>query len=197
MNDWERSLFQGIGISRISKIVPQIPDITPSPVKVAILSIMLPSFHYIALVATLDKALTEYIQVHGIPWPNRTKRNLFNRIKVVSGVAPNINAPKLQKIRNRRNSIAHEPALIFSNPITWDELDDTIQNVCIAMKEMGLIEDIPQVTAFFERMPELFPEELGANGERLRQKYIVGAKVNDEVIMEIEKVISYFPPGNP
>ena len=97
MNDWERSLFQGIGISRISKIVPQIPDITPSPVKGSILSIMLPSLHYIAIVATLDEALMEYIEIHDIPWPSRTKRDLFNRINVVSGVVPNINAPKLQR----------------------------------------------------------------------------------------------------
>ena len=62
------------------------------------------------------------------------------------------------------------------------------------MKEMGLIGDIPQMTAFWERMPELFPDELGPNGERLRHKYTVGAKINDDVIMEFTHVISYFPP---
>src|SRR5687768_5121667 len=99
MNKWEQTLFKSIGVSRISRIIPQIPDVTPSPVKGALLGTMLPSLHYLAIVATLDEALVEYIEVNNIPWPNKTKRDLFNRIKVVSGVISRINAVVLQAIR--------------------------------------------------------------------------------------------------
>ena len=197
MNKWERTLFKSIGISRISRIIPQIPDVTPSPVKGALLGTMLPSLHYLALVATLDEALSEYLEVNNIPWPNKTKRDLFNRINVVSSVVHNLVAVVIQKIRERRNSIAHEPDSIFSNPVTWGELDEAIEHICSAMKEMGLISVIPQIDAFYERIPELFPNELGPNGERMRHQYTIGAKLNNEVFLEFSHEISCFPPSHP
>ena len=197
MNDWERTLFKSIGLSRISKIIPQIPDVTPSPVKEALLGTMLPSLHYLAIVATLDEALAEYVEINNVPWPNKTKRDLFNRIKVVSGVVSGIDAVVLQEIRERRNVIAHEPDSTLSRPVTWEELDGAIGCVCFAMKELGLIGDTPQIIAFCERTPELFLNELGSSGERMRHKFIVGAKLNDEVFLEFSREISYFPPGHP
>jgi hypothetical protein len=197
VNDWERTLFKSIGLSRISRIIPQISDVTPSPVKEALLGSMLPSLHYLAIVATLDEALAEYVEIHNVPWPNKTKRDLFNRIKVVSGVVSSIDAVVLQEIRKRRNVIAHEPDSILSRPVTWEELDGAIGCVCLAMKELGLIGDTPQIVAFYERTPELFPNELGPSGERMRHKFIVGAKINDKVCMEFSHEISYFPPSHP
>ena len=197
MNKWEQTLFKSIGVSRISRIIPQIPDVTPSPVKGALLGTMLPSLHYLAIVATLDEALAEYIEANNIPWPNKTKRDLFNRIKVVSGVVSSIEAVVLQEIRERRNLIAHEPDSILSRPVTWDELDDAIGYVCRSMKELGLIGITPQIVAFYERTPELFLNELGPSGERMRHKYTIGAKLNEEVFLEFSHEISYFPPGHP
>jgi hypothetical protein len=157
---------------------------------------MLPSLHYLAAVATLDEALADYIEINNVPWPNKTKRNLFNRIKVVSGVVSSSDAVVLQEIRERRNVIAHEPDSILSHPVTWDELDRAIDCVCRAMKELGLIGHTPQIVAFYERTPELFLNELGPSGERMRHKFTVGAKLNDEVFMEFSREISYFPPGH-
>jgi hypothetical protein len=65
------------------------------------------------------------------------------------------------------------------------------------MQELGLIGDTPQIVAFYERTPELFLSELGPSGERMRHKYIIGAKLNDEVFMEFSHEISYFPLGYP
>lgn len=196
MNKWEQTLFKSIGLSRISRIIPQIPDVTPSPVKGALLGTMLPSLHYLAIVATLDEALEEYIDVSNIPWPNKTKRDLFNRIKVISGIVCRIDAVALQAIRERRNLIAHEPDSILSRPVIWDELDNAIGCVCRSMQELGLIGDTPQIVAFYERTPELFLNELGPSGERMRHKHIVGAKLNNEVFMEFSNEISYFPLGH-
>lgn len=196
MNKWEQTLFKSIGISHIARIIPQIPDVTPSPVKGALLGMMLPSLHYLAIVGILDEALAEYLEVKNIPWPNKTKRDLFNRIKVVSGVVSRIDTIVLQMIRERRNVIAHEPDSILSRPVTWDELDIAISHVCRSIQELGLINDTPPIVAFYERIPELFPNELGPSGERIRHKYIVGAKLNDEVFMEFSQEILYFPLGH-
>jgi hypothetical protein len=65
------------------------------------------------------------------------------------------------------------------------------------MKELGIIGDTPQIGAIYERTPELFLNELGPSGERMRHKFIVGAKLNDEVCMEFSREISYFPPSHP
>ena len=195
MNDWERRLFQAIGLSRISQVIPQIPDVTPSPVKGVLLGTMLPALHYLPIVATLDDALAEYIDVNAIPWPNKTKRDLFNRINVVSGVVQTIDAGALQLIRQRRNEIAHEPDLILSRPVSWAELEDAIGCICRAMRELNLIGEIPQIAAFYQRTPELFLDKLGPRGERIRHEFTVGAKLNDEVFLEFSHGVSYFPPG--
>jgi len=197
MNDCERTLFQSIGIARIGRTIPRISDTLPSPVKGAILGRMLPSLHYLVIIATLDEALIEYIEANNIPWPKKTKRDLFNRIKVLSNVVPTINADVLQEIRERRNSIAHEPDSILSRPVTWEELDKTINGVCCSMKELGLIRNIPQIVAFYERTPELFPKELGPDGERIRHKHTIGAKLDDEVFIEFTHEISCLPLSHP
>ena len=43
MNKWERALFKRIGMPQISRLIPQIPDVSPSPVKGALLGTMLPN----------------------------------------------------------------------------------------------------------------------------------------------------------
>lgn len=196
MNEWERTLVSSIGLARISKIIPQIPDVGPSPVKGALTSLLLPSLHLLAIVGILDEGLAEYIDANNVAWPSKTKRDLFNRINVVSGVVPGVETALLQRIRERRNSIAHKPDLVLSAPVSWDELDKTIDCVCDTMKLLGMIREVPQIVAFHERTPELFPNEVGPNGERMRHKHTVGAKRAGEVILEFSHEIAYFPPGN-
>jgi len=194
MIDWENMLFQSIGLSRISRIIPQIPDITPSPIKGALINIMLPSFHYLEIVTVLDEALTEYIVSKNIHWPKNKKRDLFNRINLVSIILPIINADQLQSIRERRNAFAHEPRLVFTNPITWDEYNLAEECICKAMKEMNFIKDIPNISAFFQRNPALYLDELGPEGEVIRHEFIIGANLNETAFMEFKQGISYFPP---
>lgn len=161
MADLGSTLFKNIGMARISKIIPQIPDVTPSPVKAGLLALTLPSLHYLAIVSTLDDGLADYIEAKGIPWPPKTKRDLYNRINVVARFVTTIDSAELHKIRERRNKIAHEPDSVFVCPLTWDELDIAITLICHTMKELDLIHDIPNITAFYKRTPQLFPDKLG------------------------------------
>ena len=107
MTDWQLTLFKSIGMARISKIIPQIPDVTPSPVKGALLEVTLPSLHYLAIVSTLDEALSAYIDTQNIPWPPNTKRDFFNRINIATEAVPSIDSVSLHEIREQRNLIAH------------------------------------------------------------------------------------------
>ena len=63
------------------------------------------------------------------------------------------------------------------------------------MKELGFIREIPNIEAFFERTPELFPDELGPNGERVRHNFTVGAKLNDNVFISFSHDVAYYPPA--
>ena len=194
MSEWEARLFRDIGLSRISQLIPRIPDVSPSPVKEALLGTLLPGLHYLQVVATLDDALDEYIDRTAIPWPSKAKRDLFNRISVVAGAVLTVDPGPLHRIRERRNEMAHEPERIFASPISWAELDDAIDCVCRTMKELGLICEVPQIVAFCDRTPQMFLRELGPEGERIRYEFTVGAKLNDEVFLESSFGVSYFPP---
>lgn len=155
---------------------------------------MLPSFRYLDIVSVLDEALIEYIDFQKIPWPKKKKQDLYNRINVVSNYLSTLDAVQLQSIRERRNSVAHEPSLVLTNPITWDEYNLAVDCICFSMREMGFIKDIPNVTAFFQRNPTLFLEELGPDGEIIKHEFVVGAKLDEHVFMELKQAVSYFPP---
>ena len=132
MNDWERTFIQEYWVVTYLENYSADSGRHSHPVKGALLETMLPSLHYLVIVATLDEALAEYVEINNVPWPNKTKRDLLNRIKVVSGVVSGIDAVVLQEIRERRNVIAHEPDSILSRPVTWEELDGAIGCVSVS-----------------------------------------------------------------
>lgn len=194
MSGSARNLVTAVGLARISQIIPQIPDGTPSPVKGALLRALLPSLHYLAIVGSLDETLAEYINVNSIPWPEKRKKDLFNRVDVVGDSVPGLDSAALHRIRERRNQIAHEPETIASAPVTWVELDSAIDLLLKTVQVLGLLHAVPDITAFHERQSEIFPTELGPNGERLVHKHVVGAKCDGVVIMEFAQDVAYFPP---
>lgn len=196
MNELQETLFRVIGIARVSKVIPQIPDVAPSPVKGKLIALLLPSLHLLTIVGLLDEALTEYIDVNEVSWPAKTKRDLFNRINVISNIVPELEPTHLHQLRERRNFVAHDPGAFISNPVSWAELDSAIDCVCKSLKALGVIHEIPEIVPFFERTPQLFPDELGPSGERVRHKHVVGAKCDDKIILEFEFEILYLPPHN-
>jgi hypothetical protein len=194
MSGSAHSLVKAVGLARISKIVPQIPDGTPSPFKGALLGALLPSLHYLAIVGSLDETLTEFIKVKSIPWPKKMKEDLFHRIDVVAASSPGLDSATLHRLRERRNQIAHEPETIMSAPVTWVELDSAIDLILRTVQVLELVHDIPDVTAVYERKSEIFPNELGPNGERLRHKHSAEVRCDGVVIMEFAQDVSYLPP---
>ena len=197
MSHLSSSLYKAIGLARIAKLIPTVHDPSESPVKGALLGLMLPSLHLLTLVSVLDEALCEYIEIKNIPWPSGKRWDLCNRLDVVSNFLPGLNADRLHQIRKVRNSIAHSGQTSRDQPITWTILDDAIVEIAQSFVVMGLIESSPKIVAFYERNPALFLDELGPSGERIRHTHRVGAKVNDEVFLEYSSEIAYFPPQTP
>ena len=175
-------------------MIPRIHDPQLSPVKGALIELMLPGIHLLTLVSVLDDALAEYIDINEIPWPPRTKHDLFHRIDVVSNIVVEIDRDDLQRIRRMRNEVAHPCNPNVDNHVSWMVLEEAIEIVLRAFLCLGQIEAIPSIVAFFEREPTLYLDNLGPNGERLHHKHRVGAKVNGEVLLEYTHEVSYFPP---
>jgi hypothetical protein len=194
MTQLTQSLFTAIGLARIARIIPNIPDPTPSPVKGALLGLMLPGLHLLNVVAVLDEALSDYVEAKNIPWPPKTRRDLFNRIDVVAKVVPGLNAECLHRIGEIRNSIAHASDSRLYRALPWADLDDTLVDIAGAFVALGLIERTLNIVAFYERHPTLFLDDLGPNGERMRHRHRVGANIDDDLLIEFSHEIAYFPP---
>jgi len=198
MTQLAQSLFVTIGLARIARVIPNIADPTASPVKGALLELMLPGLHLLNAVAVLDEALADYVEVKSIPWPPKTKRDLFNRIDIVAKAVPDLDAQRLHQVRDLRNSIAHASDSQPSRPgrtLTWTALDDALVDIARVFVALGLIERIPSIVAFYERHPALFLDDLGPSGERMRHRHRVGAKIDDDVHIEFSHEIAYLPPS--
>jgi hypothetical protein len=195
MTQLAQSLFTAIALARIARAIPNIPDPTASPVKGALLELMLPGLHLLSAVAVLDEALSDYVEVKNIPWPPKTKRDLFNRIDVVAKALAGLDAQRLHQVRELRNSIAHARGSQLYGTLTWTALDDALVDVARAFVALGLIERIPKIVAFYERHPTLFLDDLGPSGERVRHQHRIGANIDDELLIEFSHEIAYFPPN--
>jgi hypothetical protein len=176
-------------------MIPSIADPLPSPVKGAFLDASLPAVYLLAIVAVLDDALSDYIYANGIVWPPRKRRDLCNRIDVVAGAVPAIDAARLHEVRQLRNSVAHPAPGESAAAANWDRLDSVIEIVGKALVAMGFLGRVPHVRAGYERTPTLFPKELGPEGERVRHRHRIFATVDGQEFLEYLTEITYRPPA--
>lgn len=186
-------LLVAISWARISKIIPAIPDPSQSPAKGALLGMLLPSVHLLALASVLDEALECYVEVKSIPWPESTRRDLYNRIEVVANNLASLDRSRLQELRKQRNRVAHT-ATLGESSITWAQLEDETLALLTAFVALGVLDKVPNIQAFFERNPTIYDEELGPDGELVRHEFVVGSKVDGQVCITYEHTIAYFPP---
>lgn len=193
MTDILNTLLKTVGISQMAYEVLRIPDDSAVPIKVRLLSMILTSQHYLAIVGVLDDTLKEYISTNNVSWPKSKKHDLKNRIDVVSGIIPTLNSTQLHSIRKRRNEIAHEPSIILTNPITWDEYTLAVDNIYLAISDMGFITEIPNIGSYWQRTPTHYLDELGPEGERIRFDYSIVTKNHEQVFMEYKQTVLYFP----
>lgn len=197
MTDWENALCRAIAFARITQIIPNITDPLQSPVKGALVGLMLPGLHLLTIVSVLDEALADYVEVKDVPWPPKTRKDLFNRIDVISKEVTGLDAARLHHIREMRNAVAHQSDASQSLAVNWESLEQAIATIVDTFVTLGMIEVAPCIVGFYERDPTLFLDEPGPNGERMRHRHRVGAKVNDRVFLEYSHEIAYFPPNAP
>lgn len=193
MSDILNTLLKTVGLSKMAYEVLRIPDDNAIPIKVRLLSMILTSQHYLAIVGVLDDTLKEYISTNNVSWPKGKKHDLKNQIDVVSGIIPTLNSTQLHSIRKRRNEIAHEPNIALTNPITWDEYTQAVDSVCLAIRDMGFISEIPNINSYWQRTPTHYLDEPGPDGEIIRFDYSIVAKNHGQVFMEYQQTILNFP----
>lgn len=155
----------------------------------------LAGIHAIALVAALDEALQEHIDINSVQWPKKLKPSLANRIAVVGELVPTLDQARLNGAREVRNRVAH-PAGNTSGPkLGWKDVKEIAEAISSALLTLGQLARPPKVEAFFARTPTLYLDELGPRGERVSYAYSVGAKLNGETFIQHQYEVSYLPPA--
>lgn len=185
------AFYRIVALAKVAMIIPVIPDPQSSPVKGELLSLVLPSIYILALISVLDEALDDYIEDNALNWPPKTKRDLHNRIELVSRHLPTIDGSALHKARRVRNEVAHEVDGLVGGKFSWDEVEECIDAISGAFTAMKVHSEMPEVSSFYERTPTLFLDEPGPNNERMIHRFVVGAKLNAENFLEYENQVSY------
>jgi hypothetical protein len=193
MHPLAQTLYQSIAFAQIAKIIPRIPDPLPSPVKGELINWMMPGVHLLTLVSVLDQALEEYANENDVAWPPKTKRDLFNRINVLSGHIPALDKEGLHRVRELRNRIAHPTGISAHASVKWSDIDVVVDVATRTVLTLGFDQCTRKIEAFFERTPTLYLDELGPNGERVKHSHRIGATIDNEVFLEYEVEVSHFP----
>ncbi len=192
--NFNKQWFETISMLRISEGLPSISDPISSHIKGKYTNTLLPALHFIGVVSLMDEALGSVIDATR-GWPKKRKRDLYNKIKIVKGEFPSINESELHKIRERRNELSHEPLKAIKSPVLWDELESAISCIGNTLMLLGAINSLPQIEFFWKRDVEMFPDQLGPSGERLKYHYYVGARVNGDETVIWEESVLCFPPS--
>lgn len=90
----------------------------------------IPTMSLIYLVAILDDALGEYIQING----SGSAKDLCQRINLLAGLGLLKDSARLHAIRKRRNDCAHEP----DEFIKWEEFDSCYEDTRRELSHLGI-----------------------------------------------------------
>jgi hypothetical protein len=186
-----RQLIRVICVAQISKLIPIIGDTSSSAIRANILDKTLPAMHFLNLASSLDHALDEYIEIHSVEWPKKTKSDLYNRIEVLCSIIPNLDSHSLHNIREIRNKIAHEADIDYLQEITWEIFEKYQGKILTAFIALGAFTTKPIISVHAQMNPTLYTKERGPNGERMVHAHRVWATVDGDIKIEHNVNISY------
>lgn len=109
---------------------------------------LLPSLLHVKAVAILDHAFRAWIEERGLTVPRKPYgTDLRGRIDFLADNSFLGDRQSLHSIRGTRNDIAHEPA----EEIVWERLDQDMLVIAAALRELGLVDEMPKWEVFSER----------------------------------------------
>lgn len=128
--------------------------VTPQPlasVQNPLVDQMLPGLLLLRLGALMDQGFNVVIREKALPLP-RNKRNLAGRIEALNTYGQLLNYDEIERIRLKRNAIAHEANIPFS----WDELEKAIETAKAEIENLDLSDPPPDFVwaSSFEPVPD-------------------------------------------
>jgi hypothetical protein len=106
-----------------------------------LLEVLLPSLLYVRLGSVIDEALCAYIDTMGLNVKPH-KDNFNDRIRLLEARGVLHDAAKLDRIRARRNELAHETTVYDAsqpNACGWPELDQAIGSADDELQHLNLV----------------------------------------------------------
>lgn len=187
------NLCKVIAHAEMARLIPLIHDPGASPVKAEIMSQMLPAVHLIAVVSALDHGLEEFLDENDVPWPPKTRTNLFNRIELTAQHRPALNAGHLHEVRGWRNDVGHMTPSTILSAFTWEMLAIAIERSLEAFIVMDLLSTKPTFERRYQRDPQYFLDALGPRGERVRHSHRCQVLMDGQPILEFTSEQSFGP----
>lgn len=149
------------------------------PARNPVLERLLPSLLHVKAVAILDHAFRSWIDERGLTVPRKPYGNdLRGRIDFLADNSFLRDRESLHSIRDTRNDIAHKPA----EEISWERLEQDVLVIAAALRELGLVGEMPKWEVFSERSSAREGEIPNA---LVSFHYRIGIKAADALVAEI------------
>lgn len=144
-----------------------------------LLEYLLPALLYIKMVSLLDEVLIINIEEQCLTMPKKYRNSLQGRIDFFKDQNILHNSTILNKIREKRNAIAHE----ISKQVSWNELDTDLAEIKKTLQYLAFIEHRPKYEFFAERSAMTNSTEPGVLST---QDFCYGLKEEGKVIVEVK-----------
>lgn len=173
----------------MARAYPAVYQVAGSAVgKNEVLEALLPSQFYIRLLSLADEVLAVFFETRGLTCMHasakgkleHTKETLANRTRCLqaNGALSESNATTLDRLRQRRNGLAHDAE---PQQASWSELDAAVDDLELCLVELGLVGQRLRYSAeaFQDKLQSsddpaiAFQQDYGLlvtrNGERIRE----------------------------
>jgi hypothetical protein len=153
----------------------------------------LPALLYVKLLSTFDEALEEYIILNRSTLLGNYGGTLHKKLEFLDGHGVLHYSTRLHDIRNKRNSIGHQPttpANWQAQQVTWQDLDQAVDDIESVLQQLGLVGNRPAYEPFCERASDTVPAD--KPDVYMTHTYRYGIKENGNIIILFTHTFDYY-----
>ena len=184
-NSWIR-LLQDIELAKNYKMpyTLELGTVAPNP----LLDNLLPSLLFVRLVSLLDEALAYYLDTKDISLPKGYKNDLCNRLRYLGEEGIIRGVEELQRVREKRNEIAHQQGLYA----IWQELGNALDRIESELQNLNFVGTRPRYESYAEKSQARESTEPDVD---FAFDYCYGIKEAGEKVIEVSWTVNVHRSG--